>query len=72
MHAFPAREPADLRALWRASPAPPSRLAAQLARAELEPVPAELDALVLALLSPGMLARPRRRRGDRPGRCPWP
>lgn len=58
MHAFPAREPGDLPALWRTPPVPPSRVVAQLARTDLEPVPAELDTLVLALLSPGMLARP--------------
>lgn len=57
-HAFPARELRELPELWQQRPAPPSQRAAELARDDLPPIPAELDSLVLALLSPSALARP--------------
>ena len=57
-HAYPARAIQELHELW-ARPLPaPSRVLAQLERHDLEPIPAELDALVLALLQPYEQARP--------------
>lgn len=49
-HAFPAQDYAQLPALWRNAPRPPSRIAAD--------VPPALDALVLSLLSVDPRARP--------------
>jgi Protein kinase domain/AAA ATPase domain len=49
-HAYPAHDLAQLHALWRAPPAPPSTLAPG--------IPAALDALVLSLLSLERTARP--------------
>jgi tetratricopeptide (TPR) repeat protein len=57
-HAFPARYLDELPDLWRKAPLAPSVRAAQLKRDDLEPIPAELDALVLALLSSDALVRP--------------
>lgn len=57
-HAYPARTLESLHEMWREPVAPPSQHVAHLARADLEPIPAELDALVLALLSGNELVRP--------------
>jgi tetratricopeptide (TPR) repeat protein len=50
-HAYPARDVGQLRALWRTPVPPPSARAPE--------VPPELDALVMSLLSPDPVARPR-------------
>lgn len=57
-HAYPARTLSDLHALFRAAPAPPSELVANLARSDLPAVPPELDELVKAMLSQSPLGRP--------------
>lgn len=50
VHAFPARSLRELPMLWEREPAAPSTLLAMLASGVLEPIPAELDALIAALL----------------------
>jgi tetratricopeptide (TPR) repeat protein len=60
-NAFPAREIQQLPELWRRLPRPPSTAWSSLpeaTRRELEPIPAELDALLLGLLSQNPLLRP--------------
>jgi tetratricopeptide (TPR) repeat protein len=57
-HAYPARELSDLQAHWQLTPALPSHVVARLGCADLEPVPRELDTLVLSLLQPNPQARP--------------
>lgn len=58
LHAYPAHDPRELPELWRQPPPPPSHAVAELARADLDAIPPELDALVMALLSQNALARP--------------
>jgi eukaryotic-like serine/threonine-protein kinase len=57
-HAFPARYLDELPDLWRKTPMTPSVRVAQLKQPQLPPVPPELDALVLTLLSSDSLVRP--------------
>jgi Cdc6-like AAA superfamily ATPase len=57
-NAYAARELSELPELWKEAPPPPSASVAALQRPDLEPVPAELDALLLGLLSQNALARP--------------
>ncbi|HKP61990.1 MAG TPA: serine/threonine-protein kinase, partial [Polyangiales bacterium] len=57
-HAFPAISVDALAESWQQAPLPPSLRVEQLNRRELEPIPEELDALVLALLSGNELVRP--------------
>ncbi len=58
LHAYPASDPRELADLWQKPPPPPSLCVAELAREDLDQVPAELDGLVAALLSQNVLARP--------------
>jgi tetratricopeptide (TPR) repeat protein len=58
LHAYPAHDPRELPELWKLQPVPPSHAVAELARDDLDAIPAELDALVAALLSQNVLARP--------------
>lgn len=58
LHAFPAHDPRELPELWRQLPVPPSLAVSELGREDLAQVPAELDALIFALLSQNVLARP--------------
>ncbi len=58
LHAFPARALRDLPNLWSAPFVPASRRLEALNRADLPTLPAELDALVEALLSRDPKARP--------------
>ncbi|MET0340573.1 MAG: serine/threonine-protein kinase [Polyangiales bacterium] len=58
VHAYPAHDLRELPELWKRPPPPPSQGVAQLGRDDLGEVPPALDALVLALLSPHVLARP--------------
>jgi hypothetical protein len=60
-HAYPARELADLQIYWRSTPPLPSQRVAKLGLPELEPIPRELDTLVLSLLQQNPLARPSSR-----------
>jgi tetratricopeptide (TPR) repeat protein len=55
VHAFPARDVQELPARWNVVPSAPSRLVAELVR---ELPPAELDVLVMTMLSRDPLARP--------------
>jgi tetratricopeptide (TPR) repeat protein len=60
-NAFPAREISSLPELWRRLPRPPSAAWSSLPetmRSELEPIPAELDSLLLGLLSQNPMLRP--------------
>ncbi|HTU62332.1 MAG TPA: serine/threonine-protein kinase, partial [Polyangiales bacterium] len=57
-HAYPARELSDLQLYWGTTPMLPSQCVQRLGRAELEPVPRELDTLVLSLLQRNAQARP--------------
>ncbi|HKP60309.1 MAG TPA: protein kinase [Polyangiales bacterium] len=57
-NAFPARGMHELPELWRQRPPPPSAAGALPALAGFPPIPAELDALLLGLLSRNPLARP--------------
>jgi hypothetical protein len=57
-NAYAARELSELPELWKEPPPPPSAAVAALQRPDLEPVPAEFDALLLGLLSQNPLARP--------------
>jgi hypothetical protein len=50
VHAFPARNLNELPKLWSHEPAPPSELLALIKQEALEPIPAELDQLILSLL----------------------
>jgi tetratricopeptide (TPR) repeat protein len=58
LHAYPAHDPRELPELWKQPPAPPSQAVAELSRSDLDPIPPVLDALVTALLSQNVLARP--------------
>jgi tetratricopeptide (TPR) repeat protein len=58
-HAYPARNLRALPELWARPWESPSRRVQALARADLPPVPAELDALIESLLSQNAAARPR-------------
>ncbi|MDB4987661.1 MAG: Protein kinase, partial [Myxococcaceae bacterium] len=58
IHAFPARHLRDLERLHQSTPALPSSLLSLLTKPEDEPVPPELDALLLALLRTDLTARP--------------
>lgn len=58
VHAFPARSLADLPRHWEREPAPPSQLLRLIRSADLEPIPAELDALVASLLRIDPAQRP--------------
>ncbi|MDB4986345.1 MAG: serine/threonine-protein kinase PksC, partial [Myxococcaceae bacterium] len=58
IHAFPARHLSDLERLHQSTPALPSGLLSLLTKPGDEPVPAELDALLLALLRTDLTARP--------------
>lgn len=55
VHAFAARDVQELPARWQVAPSAPSRLVAELAG---EPPPAELDELIMTMLSRDPLARP--------------
>lgn len=57
-YAFPASSLGELRERWKFEPIPPSEVVTALARPDLEPIPAELDRLVLAMLSRSAAARP--------------
>ncbi|HMJ14336.1 MAG TPA: protein kinase [Polyangiaceae bacterium] len=58
-HAFPARSIHELPDLWRQSPPPPSRYVGDAQPSQgLDPIPRELDELVLSLLTPDPLGRP--------------
>jgi hypothetical protein len=57
-HAYPARTIGDLHELWREPLLPPSAFEPQLIAPGLEPIPPELDALVVALLSDDEMVRP--------------
>jgi tetratricopeptide (TPR) repeat protein len=58
LHAFPARSLRDLPGLWASPYMPASRRLASLSRPDLPELPAELDALIEALLSRDPKARP--------------
>jgi serine/threonine protein kinase len=58
VHAFPARTLADLPRHWAREPVPPSQLLRLLKVVDLEPIPAELDALVASLLRIDPVERP--------------
>ena len=57
-HAYPTLSEHDLPQCWTRAPAPPSSLVALAALPELEAVPPELDALIIALLRPDPANRP--------------
>ena len=57
MHAFPAHEVAELPELWKRPPLPPSAARA-LHALDAEPLPPELDTLIMALLRDDPVARP--------------
>ncbi|HKP55691.1 MAG TPA: protein kinase [Polyangiales bacterium] len=57
-HAYPARSLAVLSDVWRRTPQRPSELVAKLGKPELPPIPAELDELVMSLLTLDPLGRP--------------
>ena len=57
-HAFPARTLVELTGMWAERPLPVSKRVADLGRADLPAVPAELETLIDALLSRDPLARP--------------
>jgi hypothetical protein len=57
-HAYPARSLRDLEACWERTPVPPSSLVQLVQAANSEPVPAELDALLMSLLQLDPAARP--------------
>lgn len=57
-HAYPARALSDLQLYWGSTPMLPSQCVQRLGRADLEPIPRELDTLVLSLLQSNPLARP--------------
>jgi hypothetical protein len=57
-YAFPARTLADLSYAWRRSPQLPSEALARLANPALPAIPAELDDLVMSLLTLDPLGRP--------------
>ncbi len=58
VHAYPARNLRDLPNRWERGFAPASQELARAARADLPPLPAELDALIESLLSKDPRARP--------------
>ena len=58
-HAFPARSLAALESAWQERPRPASKRVAELNRSDLPAVPEALDALIDALLSRDVLARPK-------------
>ncbi len=58
LHAYPARSVGELPSVWRRDPACPSSLTQYIEGRGLEPVPVELDALVLSLLRLDPAARP--------------
>jgi len=57
-HAYPARDLSDLQLYWGSTPMLPSQCVLRLGRTDLEPIPRELDTLVLSLLQRNALARP--------------
>jgi len=57
-HAYPARELSDLQLYWASTPMLPSQCVQRLGRTDLEPIPRELDTLVLSLLQRNAQARP--------------
>lgn len=57
-HAYPARDLSELHGYWSGTPLLPSQCVARLGRSDLEPIPRELDTLVLSLLQHNPLARP--------------
>lgn len=57
-HGYPASDLRGLSALWKKPLTLPSARVARLELSSLEPIPEELDALVIALLSPDPSARP--------------
>src|SRR5688572_3749579 len=57
-HAYPARSLRALPALWAEPWVNPSRRVAALARADLPPLPAELDVAIESLMSQNVTARP--------------
>jgi len=57
-HAYPARQLSELDSYWCCTPMLPSQGALRLGRTDLEPIPRELDTLVLSLLQHNPLARP--------------
>ena len=57
-HAYPARGLAELQSYWSSTPMLPSQCVLRLGRTDLEPIPRELDTLVLSLLQHNPLARP--------------
>jgi tetratricopeptide (TPR) repeat protein len=58
VHAYPARTMNDLPRAWGREPAPPSSLAKLVEDRALEPIPTELDALILSLVRSDPAARP--------------
>ncbi len=58
LYPFPARELAELQELWRQVPKAPSQRVAELCRSDLPTPPADLDALIEALLQGDPIARP--------------
>jgi len=57
-HAFPARSLVELQEVWARKPAPPSSLVRPMTGRALEPIPPELDALLLSMLALDPTARP--------------
>ena len=57
-HAYPARALSDLQLYWGSTPMLPSQCVLRLGRTDLEPIPRELDTLVLSLLQRNAQARP--------------
>jgi hypothetical protein len=57
-HAYPAHSLRDLELYWERTPVPPSSLVALLQHADAEPIPAELDALLMSLLHQEPAGRP--------------
>jgi hypothetical protein len=57
-HAYPARSLGELEMCWERTPVPPSSLVALLEQPDSEPVPAELDALLMSLLHQDPAGRP--------------
>ncbi|HEX5657475.1 MAG TPA: serine/threonine-protein kinase, partial [Polyangiales bacterium] len=58
VHAYPARSLNELPGLWRSEPPPPSEALAMVGGGLLEPIPPELDRLIMALLRAAPSERP--------------